>query len=376
MNIIVIGAGASGTLCAILIKNKIPSSQILLIEKMDKPLKKIYATGNGKCNFGNTKVSYKSFFNSEFVKQIISDKPFEDELKIIDYLGIKTKIVDELLYPKSESAITVANALIKQIEKHGIGTSYSNSLIDYKINGKTIDVLTTKGHYQCDKLIFACGGKSSPQLGSDGSCVPLLLKHGYHLVNFKPALCPIYCVENTHILDGVRTKANVKVYAKERKIFEESGEVLFKDKGLSGIVIFNASRAIAHSDEKNIKIYLDLLQDVSVDELRTFEKQNGQKELLEAYVHPKIIDYINTLKNCNIIDSLKNLSFNFKSFYGFNYSQVSVGGIDVKDVDNHLESKVEPNVYFIGEMLDVDAPCGGLNLTWAFLSAKRCADKI
>jgi hypothetical protein len=147
--------------------------------------------------------------------------------------------------------------------------------------------------------------------------------------------------------------------------------VLFKDRGLSGIVIFNTASIISRDSKANYKITLDLLPDFSLEYLKNYRNSHKFSELLLAFLNPKLSKYL-TERFANedqVFTALKNLEFTFDKSYGFDYSQVSVGGIDVSEVDEKLMSKLEKNVYIIGELIDIDGPCGGYNLTWAFASA-------
>ena len=205
--------------------------------------------------------------------------------------------------------------------------------------------------------------------------MPLLTRHGYEFKEFNPALCPIYTKEKTKILDGTRVKANVTVLKERKEAFKESGEVLFKEHGLSGIVIFNMSRIIAKDIKKEYKIKLDLLPDISKEELQASFKKNNKETLLESYLHPNLVKYLID-KNENVIDLIKSLSFTFDKLYGFDNSQISVGGVKLNQLSDELESKKEKGIYFIGELIDVDAPCGGYNLMWAIGSGLYLSNVI
>lgn len=367
MKVIIVGAGASGVVAAINYKRNHQNDDVLIIEHLDKPLKKILATGNGKCNLGNSKIDYSKFNNPEFAKSIIEDYNYEE---FFDSISIKTKLVDTLAYPISESAVSVREALLNELRKNKIKLNVSEKLIDYTV-GKSIKVVTDKKEYEADKLYLAGGLFSSPKLGSDGSIYSIIEKHGYKTTKPNPGLSPLYTIEKTKSLDGVRCKSLVKVSANGKTIFEESGEVLFKDHGLSGIVIFNAMSVISRSLDKKCKITLDLLPDFNEEYLKNYCKTHTFDGFLLAFINPKISEYLKErFKNENeIIHAVKNLEFTFDKSYGFDFSQVSVGGIEISEVDNSLMSKHEKNVYFIGELLNIDGPCGGYNLTWAFASA-------
>ena len=377
MKIGVIGAGASGIVFAINRKMLFPKDEVIVFEHLDKPLKKILATGNGKCNIANT-VDISDQYNEPIIKSILKEYKYNVQKEFLEKINIKTKLVGNLAYPISESAVTVRNALLKACDKYGVKIELESSPIDYQLSGDIITLFTNKGEFKLDKLVFATAGKSSPNLGSDGSIVPLLEKHGYKLIEFRPVLCPIYTRNRTKEVDGTRFKGKVSVYDDDEKlIFEELGEVLFKDRGLSGIVIFNSTRYM--KDEKPYRIRLDLLPDVSKEELKDFLKKNGRESLLEAYLHPNLAKYIlkSDPNDKELIDHhLKAMTFIYDKAYGFEVSQVSAGGIRFKNVDAYLESKSEKGIYFIGELLDYDGPCGGYNLMWAIATGLHVSKNI
>lgn len=377
MKILVIGAGASGIMFAIARKRSHPKDEIVVLEHLDKPLKKILATGNGKCNLGNAG-SIEGIYNDEFASLIVDKYDFHTQREFVESLNIKTKLIDNLLYPISESAVTVRNALLKASEKAGIKIICNEEIDEYVVNDNYIEVFTKSSSYKCDKLVIASGGKSSPKLGSDGSIFNIIKEHRYQIENINPGLCPIYVKEKTKSLDGIRVKANVTLFKNDKRIHDESGEVLFKERGLSGIVIFNISRIIARELNANYKISIDLLPSVDAEDLGIFLSFNSPRVLLDSYLNPKLADYIyeKNLKSHALINEIKGLKFTFDKLYGFEFSQVSVGGILLSNVKDNLESTKEKNVYFLGECLNVDAPCGGYNLMWAFASALHLADHM
>lgn len=366
MKLIVIGAGASGITAAINYKRHNKSDDVLIIEHLDKPLKKILATGNGKCNLGNANIDFSRYSNGEFAKKIIDDYDYK---KFFDSISIQTKLFDDLAYPVSESAISVREALLNECKKFGIKIVTNECLIDYSKN----EVKTDKNSYKFDKLVLAGGLLSSPKLGSDGSVFNILTKHGYKFKNPEAGLAPLFTKEKTKLVDGVRCKANVKLFNNNKIVHEEAGEVLFKEHGLSGIVIFNTMSIIARNANTSYKISLDLLPDFSSELLKNYCKSHTFSEFLQAFINPKITTYLKDrfVKDDKIFEAIKNLEFTFDKSYGFDFSQVSVGGILISEVDDNLMSRHEENVYIIGELLDVDGPCGGYNLTWAFASALK-----
>ena len=367
MKILIVGAGASGVVAAINYKRHHKNDDVLIIEHLSAPLKKLLASGNGKCNLGNDKIDFSLYNNPEFTKSIINDYDYKE---FFSSISIETKTMGDLAYPVSESAVSVKEALLNTAKSLGISMNFEEKVIDYSLKSK-IEVITDKSKYSVDKLYFAGGLKSSPKLGSDGSILSVLSNHGYNIKNPEPGLSPLYTKEKTRTVDGIRVKAKVSLFEDNKLVHEENGEVLFKEHGLSGIVIFNTMSLIARNIEKHHKISLDLLPDFSEEYLKNYRNSHKFSELLLAFLNPKLASYLKDRFNSEdaIFKALKNLEFTFDKSYGFDFSQVSVGGIVVNEVDNNLMSKHENNVFIIGELLDIDGPCGGYNLTWAFASA-------
>ena len=371
MKILIVGAGASGVVAAIRYKRNHPSDDVLIIEHLDSPLKKLLATGNGRCNLGNSKLDINNYSHPEFVKEVLKGYSYEE---FFDSVSIKTKLIDELAYPVSESAVSVRNALLNELERLGVEISLEEKLIDYKVEEK-IKAITNKRVHVVDKLFLSGALNSSKNLGSDGSVLSLLREHGYQIKEPLPGLCPIITKEDTKLVDGIRNKSKVSLYQNGKLIHEEKGEVLFKKNGLSGIVIYNASSLIARSEKKADKIVLDLLPDYTLEEIQNYCKSHTFNGFLQGFFNPKLAQYL--LKKFPdqkvLLANIKHLEYTFKDFYGFDFSQVSVGGIKIDEIKDSLESKKEKGVYLIGELLDIDGPCGAYNLTWAFASALRAA---
>ena len=354
MRVAIIGGGISGVFAGIRIKEKNPNYQVSIFEHNDKLLKKIYATGNGKCNFANKGSLSDKYNDEEFALNIINDFKEEDLVSYFESIGVKAKSVGDLVYPYSESAETVARMLLKRVNELNIDVHLSIEVVDYQDG-----LLKTKnGEYPYDALIIAVGGKSSPKLGSNGTFWPVIIKHGYQLKEDFPSLCPIKTKENTKMVEGCRSKVTASLFQGHKLIHVESGELLFKKDGLSGMVIFNLTHYINRFSNKfNIHINIDFAPGIDGD--------------IESLVNPKIASYLLN----NKLD-IHHTTFTFKSFYDYENSQVTSGGVKVKYLNDDLSSKHEKNVYFIGEVVDIDAICGGYNMMWAFASAEKVSENL
>lgn len=360
MKIGIIGGGASGVFAAIRIKELHPNYDVVIFERNNKLLKKIYATGNGRCNFANSD-PIEGAYSNVFAYPILKEFDYKEIEKYFDSIGIKSRKLDNLYYPYSLSAATVAEKMINKVNELGIEV-----ILDFKVYSYSVEkeLMVNVKKYKFDSLIFACGGKSSPQLGTDGNIYSILESHGYNIETLSPSLCPIKVKENVNKLDGVRVKARATLFDKNKEVYSEDGEVQFRSDAISGIVIFNIAFMInkLNLQATTTTIKLDFVPEV---------ENNIKKEEYNSYLNEKLSSYL--IKNK--ID-IHNAIFTFKSFYNFDNSQVSSGGVSIKNVSSNLESKLEKGIFFVGEVLDIDAKCGGYNLMWAFASAEKVAKSL
>ena len=357
MRICIIGGGASGTFAAIRIKELNPSFDVTIIERNDKLMKKVAVTGNGRCNYANLG-SLEGKYNNPFANQVINNLKPTEIVDVFERYGIHPTKIDNLVFPVSLSAQTVVLMLNKRLEELGIKICLNEKVVDYELNDNQCVLKTDKQTHVFDRIVFSCGGCAYPQLGTDGSLFGILRQHGYKIESLSPSLSPIKVKENTKKASGQRVKCLVSLFYKDKPYYSEEGEVLFKDDGLSGIVMLNMSQKINElADKKAVKIVLDLAPNRKV-------KPNQYLE----FVHPKVAAYLN--ENSLNINAL---TYTFKNFYDFNVAEVSHGGVSLEEITDNLQSKKENKVFFTGEILDIDGMCGGYNLMFAFASAETVA---
>ena len=356
MKIGIVGAGASGVFLAIRLKESRASYDVTLIERNDKILKKVLVTGNGRCNYANTG-DLTDKYNDKLANKLLEEFTPEDIINAFDSFGVHPTHIDELVFPTSLSAQTVALLMSKKVEQLGIKVLTNEKIVDYQKRNNQFVVKSENKEFIFDKLVFSSGGKAYPQLGTDGTIIDVLNKHGYKINELSPTLCPIKVKENTKKISGQRVRSRVSLCANHKTIYQEEGEVLFKDDGLSGIVILNISSRINRlNDLRNVQIILNLAPNY----------QEIKKENYEEYVSPKVAEYLLT----NNLD-IHHLVFSFKAFYDYQIAEVSHGGLSLEEVNDSLESKKEKGLYFTGELLDIDGMCGGYNLMFAFASAEK-----
>lgn len=362
MKIAIVGGGVAGVFLAIRIKEGFPSFSVTIFEKNADILKKMLVTGNGHCNYANLGSTIGKYHNDEFANSLLKQFTPQNIVDTFDRWGVHPDRVDDLVYPVTNSAASVVLILKKHLQALNVEVLCEQPLIDYQRKDDQYLIITEKGSYSFDKIVFAAGGACYPQLGTDGSLFQILAKHNYKITPLSPSLSPLKVKENTKRISGQRAKCLVSLLYKGEVVYQESGEVLFKDDGLSGIVILNISQKINMLPNKDrVKIALDLAPKAKV---------NNKDKYLE-YVNPKLVDYLIS----NQLD-INNLVFNFKDFYETKIAEVSHGGVALNEITDSLESIKEKGIYFCGEILDVDGMCGGFNLMFAFASAEKVKKAI
>ncbi len=374
--IAIIGGGASGIFCALLLKEKLNNTEITIYEGQNKIGKKILQTGNGKCNLSNTNITTNNY-NTEKINNILKQFNYQDLINILNRWGLMTRIDEEgRIYPYSEKATTVLDIFLNKINDLKVKVvcdCYINN-INY-INNKFTFKDKNNNNYESDYLVICTGGSSSINYNYNTNILVNKLNHRVSMLT--PSLCALKTKESTKSLSGLRVKCKASINV-DNDIHETIGEVLFKDDGLSGIAIFILSQF--YQKNKKCIVSLDLYPDKTVKELnKELINNNSLENNLMGYF-PKMVN-IDIIKRCNnqnnIGEVIKNYSFNIIDTYGFNNSQVTKGGIILSEINlDNCKSLKNDKLYIAGEALDVDGSCGGFNLHFAFASANSIAKDL
>lgn len=407
-DVIIIGAGASGVMCGLALKEKNKKLKVLLLEKNDKIGKKLSITGNGHCNLGNINTeitNYNSSSNLNYFEKKLTIKDF-DFLKMLDgsddlenyydylrHFGVLLKKEKEGLYPYSMQAISVCKSFERYLNYLNVEVRYNFEVINLiKENEKFI----INDELKCNKVVVATGGKSYPKTGSTGAGYAILKKFGHNITDLYPSLTYLKTdYKYVKDLQGVRANAVVNLSVDEQVENREEGQVQFTKDALSGICIFNLSRNVGKylKENKKINIIIDLVPNYNelelLDYIRTFSSYLVS-DALSCVINNKIANVIvkelklgskkvkelnqNELKS--ICFTLKNMNFNINGLGDFDTAQVTSGGVRLDEFTENLESKKCKGLYALGEVLDVDGKCGGYNLSWAFTSAIIVAEGI
>ena len=393
MRIGILGQGVSGIFLALFLKNNNKDLDVTIIDKNSIPARKLLNTGNGRCNLGNLGNIGSNEYNNEITKDIVSSFSIENIISFLSNIGIHVTTINNLVYPYSLSSKNYRELLSAFVlNNKNVKVLKDLKFVDYISKNNEVEVQLNNNIKTYDKIIFATGGISGNNKNS-AEIIGILKKHNYVITPFRPGLAPIKTKEKTALVNGKRVKCDISLLKNNKLIYKEHGEVLFKKDGLSGISIFNCSSLINRSNEiADFVISLDLFPDYDltnlINLLTKFNKSNTNY-LLYSFFDKELSLFILKMIQMNKVSkynekeikslafSLKNLKFHYESTYDFKDSQVSIGGISYSNLNiTSLESLLEKNIYFIGEILDSDGLCGGYNLMFAFASAFKVLNSL
>lgn len=407
-DVIIIGGGASGVMCAIACKDF--GLDVVLLEGTDRICKKVLTTGNGRCNITNSSIkepflSYHSK-NNDFFTDTLKNFSVNDTINFFSILGLPLiELENGKMYPRSLQASSVIDIFRMALDDREIPLYFNhkvNSIIKTK-KGFTLSIKNSEDTFSCKKLILCTGGKSAANTGSDGSGYTLAKTLGHNIINPLPGIVQLK-LNYPHLkaLSGVKFNGWVDLFINDKLIRREFGEILFTDYGISGppILQISSNASIALSMKKKVQIKIDMLPDMDEDTLINFLEGHfgmfGHRSVTESFIgiiNKKLIPtilkeaHISSLhKPCyeleweeksNIYNLLKSWAFEVSDTNSFSNAQVTVGGVDTSEVNsNSLESKLCKNLFFCGEVLDVNGDCGGFNLQWAWSSALAAAKAV
>ena len=404
MKVCIIGGGAGGMMTGLMIAKK--GHQVILLEKNDKLGKKIYITGKGRCNVTN------AVTGNEFLANVVRNPKFimssevrfnsQDTMNLFEELGVPLKIErGNRVFPQSDKASDITKALEKGLKKYNV---------QIKLNSEVSKILT-KDNVACgvklksgeeilsDAVIVATGGISYPLTGSTGDGYKFATETGHRIVETVPGLVGILTKDqDLHALSGLSLK-NVRLFAMQgsKEIFKSDiGEMLITGNGISGPLALTLSSYINRISPENVEIYIDFkpaLDDFAlflrierdIKELKSKQFSSLLEGLLPkslAEVFAKRLGISKTKKVSqltkeereNLCKMLKNFRLKFDRLDDIERAVITSGGVSTKDIKpKSMESKIISKLYFVGEVVDVDALTGGFNLQLAFSMASACA---
>lgn len=388
--VIVIGAGPAGIMASL---SAVKNNEVILLERNNEIGSKLRLTGGGRCNITN----FRDI--EEIMEKIVSNKKFLysalytfDNHQLLSYLserGLEYKIeLDQKVYTKSDKADEVINILREDLIKNKVNIMYNSKVVDLIVEEDIVKgvVLENGKRLLGDKVIVTTGGKSFPNTGSDGAMYDILAKHGHTITPIYAALIPLVIKEDfVKNLQGISMRdVSIQAKIKKRKI-EKLGDMIFTHFGISGPAVLKLSSYITKELEKNeVEVTLDFLPSISREEISKVIRSNPNKSIqnnLKTLLPGNFIKEIINLTSLNdakasdlkkedenkLIDYIKSMKLTVRETLTIKAAQVTSGGIKVKEINSStMESRIIKNLYFAGEVIDIDAETGGYNLQMAF----------
>lgn len=398
---IILGGGASGLAACAALANA--GLHITLIERLDRVGKKIMAAGNGRCNLSNEAMNAASYGKAApFVEKVYDATTPEEVLAFFSELGLMTACEDGRIYPRTMMASSVLDVLRAPCEQENVTLLTGQeavSLTPSRRGGWSVQLSGGEGVF-APIVICAMGGSASPHLGTDGAGVRLLEELGHSASRQYPSLVQLKCDHSAlRSLKGIRLQATLTLEIDGETAAQETGELLFADYGVSGVCVFQFSGLAAQAlgEKKSVRLLVNLLPEVASvsDWLHARIAAHPQLNALSLFtgVFPRLMTMA-ILKQADISPDaavsrlhdkqLLALSNAIAAFplpvtgtQGFKNAQVTRGGIQLNEVDpKTMASRLFDGLYILGETLDVDGPCGGYNLHFAFAGALTAAKAI
>lgn len=403
MKVCVIGGGASGMMCATMIARK--GHEVTLFEKNEKLGKKIYITGKGRCNVTNAATG------NEFLQNVVNGKKFlmgaitrfnsNDTRAFFEEVGVSLKIErGGRVFPVSDKSSDIIKGLETAMKWAGVKVRLNSNIDRINTNeGLATSVVVNGEETAFDRIVIATGGVSYPSTGSTGDGYEFAKSVGHTIIEPVPSLCAIKLKsDECKKIEGLSLK-NVTLSAKlqDKLIYKsEIGEMLFTSNGISGPIVLSTSSYINRQDFSKLKLYIDFKPALDSESLslridRDIAELKAKQvsTLLEGLLPKSLVAlFLNRLgleqtmkanqldreKRKNLVNLLKNYEYLPLAIEDFNQAVVTSGGINLKEINpKYMKSKLISNLYFIGEVLDVDALTGGYNLQIAFSTAVTCA---
>ena len=395
--VVVIGAGAAGMMAAATAAER--GLDVVLLEKQHRVGRKILITGKGRCNITNAcdieemienvptngKFLYSAFYT--FTNDCVID--------MFNRLGVSTRVErGKRVFPESDKARDVVDALEKQLKDKKVKLELNAQVAKIVTKDNKIDkvILSNKKEIKCDSVIVATGGLSYPLTGSTGDGYKFAKSVGHTIVETKPSLIGIE-VREEFVKDleklALRNVAITVLNSKNKKVYDDFGEMEFTKYGLDGPIIKSASCRMKNTTKENYKIVIDLKPALDEEKLdkrvqKDFQKytnkrfENSLNDLLPKKLIPVILEQseipldtvvhqISREQRKKLVHLLKNLTFTVKRYRPIEEAIITSGGIKVSEINSStMESKLVEGLFFAGEVIDVDAYTGGFNLQIAF----------
>ncbi len=386
--IVIIGAGPAGMMASIFASQA--GHDVVIIDTNENVGRKLLVTGAGRCNLTNADVAAVRYAcdNPVWLNQVLNYFNREDLLRFLESIGILTfSTFDGWYYPISESAHTVVDAFEAALNAHHVQQILRKQVTGIIKAGDGFEVMLHRDVITVDRVIIACGGKAYPSLGSDGNLLAIIQQMGHLVHPVLPALAPVTADMRTlKGLQGVRLDADVTLLQGGRALGKTFGNIIFTQWGLNGPGVMDLSYLVSTYPLKDMVLELNLINKFE-DKLRALfispvSSSMPVQVAIQSVLPPKIAAHVihsagitldTTLskikkpQRVTLFQLLTHFQLKVTGTRGFDYCQVSTGGVSLMEVNPEtMESLIVPGLFFAGEVLDVVGPCGGYNLQFAF----------
>ena len=398
-DLIVVGSGAAGMISAIISARQ--NKKVLLLEKLPNIASKLKATGGGRCNLTNT------LSNEDFISKFGRDGRFmQDALKAFDHkalvdffseIGVQTHAPDGFrIFPTSHSSLTIISALSDEMKKLGVDLICSQKVEHIIVkDNRVFGVKTLTKTYNAPKVILATGGLGYPTLGAEGDGYTMVEELGHKITELHPAMMPLQVKEVwvKNCRADTIAKVRLRVDLKKAKKLKAMGDLIFTKNGIRGPVVLDFAREVTPLLAKygEVPLLLNLTKGMNEEQISKHLKN-------EAFKNPNdsILKHLSTLlpvplsqELCNLADINSDDKYNkiaggakaklinllawtpltITGHDGFKMAMITRGGISLKEINpKTMQSKIVAGLYFCGELMNLDGPCGGYNLQWSFSS--------
>ncbi len=396
MRVVIIGGGASGMMCASLLSGH----TVTVIDKNEKLGKKLFITGKGRCNVTNASGIDEHLMNivnnSKFMMSSLSIFSSSDMVDFLESHHLKTKVErGNRVFPISDKSSDVIKMFSSILHDNNVSVLLDTKVTGCEKVGEEYIVHMGEKSVVCDAVVVATGGLSYPMTGSTGDGYSIARLFHHNIISPRPALVPILLKNPPASLAGLTLKNVTATIEVDGKIFSRAGEMLFTHTGVSGPIILSLSSLVNRLNLTKASLSIDLKSALSFDTLDKRiirDMRECGKKLMKNYLPSLVPSTLGQLVSLrlnfdnkrlcdltsedrhNLVGMLKNLTFDIKGLEDISLGIITSGGVDTREINpKTMESKREKNLFFIGEVLDVDCMTGGFNLQVAFSTAHACA---
>jgi len=390
-DIAVVGSGAAGLMAAIFAARNAPGTRVLAIDGAPKIGAKILIAGGGRCNVTHDRVEPDDFNgNRNAIAKVLRTFSVEQTIAFFLDLGVELKREETgKLFPVTDKARTVLDALLRAAREAGVEVMTATKVLQCTANARGFELATASIAIEATAVILATGGRSVPKTGSDGHGYIIARSLGHTVTDTFPGLVPLV-IEGAHWireLSGTSAEVEAEVRSSAGRVLRrERGSLLLTHFGLSGPVALDISRhwiALRRSDP-GVTLAINFLPGVSVDKtlldaaaknpratIGSALRGSVPQRILDRVAPPTAISHMKREQRREIVRTLTNLIVPVSGDRGFDYAEVTAGGVPLSEIDvSTMASRRRPNLFLCGEILDVDGRIGGYNFQWAWTTGR------